>query len=605
MTMIQHSLPSPEYTGDSDSDSDIIYELEKKRRQLDEDIARFRSQKDKEFRDFEAELKARKRQRRTQQQHQKDSASNYYEFTKHSPSTTPPSFTLLGGCEKKIRNANSQLAYKQSEPIRLMKPSAGSKVTPPTICLYKTNIQAEGVPQINANAFKRPPAPDDLSLPTISQSRDCANAESASIQSDPPRDKPLLSPRKTSSDQAGNARPISTYLPLLDTRDGRQSIGQSIEGTRTEPTSPTQPSMNIETMPPQSSSLPTESSMTDSPQAPATRRAYTSPSALNRATLPPIIRNVNGRRRSNSKRKHVTFQLSNRAIVEPSSSYEEGVSPDVDDGSSSRRTSNDSTASSSRKTSESRQRPVVNRRHTPRDPFGRRKREYMPVSTPNSEIGMSMGDLLLADGSGDAAPRAEGRPTSAHKEEGYFSPRHGNHSPNSPMKVKSTDFESTKSDAYINSGKDLPTNKKSERQTSKSPSNASTPASKPSIRNTGSTSFTSGHNKPASPHFSPQRSPAIRPAQLQRSYPSTLEDDILTNNNNIGFFELDDELSSPTTGVSRTDVPEDKDDGLELKTGRSSHDHGSSGGPELGTSVPIDIVRVGSIRGSWVGTFGH
>ena len=44
----------------SDSESEIVAELDKKRRQLDEEIARFKSQKDKEFREFEKELRSKK-----------------------------------------------------------------------------------------------------------------------------------------------------------------------------------------------------------------------------------------------------------------------------------------------------------------------------------------------------------------------------------------------------------------------------------------------------------------------------------------------------------------------------------------------------------------
>lgn len=90
-------------------------------------------------------------------------------------------------------------------------------------------------------------------------------------------------------------------------------------------------------------------------------------------------------------------------------------------------------------------------------------------------------------------------------------------------------------------------------------------------------------------------------------YPGALEDDMLSNNNNIGFFELDEELRYPTAGVPRPETPDHKDDNLELKTNKktseSGHDHSNE--VQMGSSVPIDIVRTPSVTGSWVGTFGH
>jgi len=606
MTVIQHSLPSPEYTGDSDSDTDIIHGLEQKRRQLDEEIARFRAQKDKEFRDFEAELKARKRQKRAQQHFQKNNASNYHEFAKNSLSTTPPSISLLSGCEKKARSPNSLRAYKDSEPIKLM--NVGSKVTtPPTISLDRTNIAGESISQSHANVSQTPPMPNDFFLPSSSQAhvssttaekRACS--DSASIQSEPPREKPPLSPVGKNHEQAFAGLFISACLSTLDKRDGQNQIDTPIEGTQTEPASPVVPTMSVEAMPPQSSSLPTQSSMTDSLQVPTTRRAYTSPSTVNRGTLPPIIRNVNGRKKSTGKRKHVTFQLADRAIVEPSSSYEEGPSPDVDNESSDRRTSNDSTASiSSEETSEPSRRPVIQRRKTPRDPFGRRIREITPVSTPDSEIGMSMGDLLLASGDKDTAPDNAIQQKPVSEEEGYFSPRHASNPPASPSPETST---------YMSKRVHVVSHQKVDRRNSKSPNTSPTQPRKTSSNHTGSAVHHSIHShSPRSPRVAPHTSPTKPLPQSQQMYPGTLEDDMLSNNNNIGFFELDEELRYPTAGVPRPETPDHKDDDLELKRNKKTPEsgHGHSNEVQMGSSVPIDIVRTPSFTSSWVGTFGH
>ncbi|KAK5946211.1 hypothetical protein PMZ80_000352 [Knufia obscura] len=602
MTVMHHPLPSPEYTGDSDSDSDIIHELERKRRQLDEEVARFRAQKDKEFRDFEAELKARRRQKRAQQHSQRNNASNYYEFTKNSPSATPPTASMLSGCEKKIKSHNNHHGYRQSEPMKLIKSTVGSKVTPPTICLDKLNIKGESILQSHANALPTPTTPTLLaSMPSIgrkdaltSTEEKYTSSDSASIHSEPPRDKPPLSPGEKSQEQTFAGLFAPAFLPLLDARNDRNQIDRPIEGTQTEPASPIEQSLTIDSVSMQSCSLPTESLMSESLQVPNTRRAYTSP-IVNRGTLPPIIRNINGRKRVSGKRKHVTFQLADRAIVEPSSSYEEGLSPN--DISSDRTASNNSTPSiSSREHSESPQRPPIQRRNTPRDPFGRGKRDYTPISTPECEVGMSMGDLLLGD---DDESQAVEEHKAAKEEDGYFSPRHGSHSPAFPSPSKTTSFDTANPNSY--GGK---------RATS---SSSHSPSRKTACENASGPHKPGYGYTPKSPRFSPLTSPTPRPSQMQSLYPGHLEEDFLSTNNNVCFFELDEELDSPTAGIPRPDQPEDKEDDVEpsAKDGKKSQDrdyrHGYGAPDEIqtGTSVPINIVRPGSLSNSWVGTFGH
>jgi len=46
---------------------------------------------------------------------------------------------------------------------------------------------------------------------------------------------------------------------------------------------------------------------------------------------------------------------------------------------------------------------------------------------------------------------------------------------------------------------------------------------------------------------------------------------------------------------------------MDSKGGKQNSEYGRPGESQmrLGTSVPIDIVRPGSISNSWVGTFGH
>ena len=627
MTVTHHSLPSPEYTGDSDSDSDVIHELEQKRRQLDEEVARFRAQKDKEFRDFETEVKASRRQRRAQQSFHRNNATNYYEFTnnyqftKNSPSATPPSVSTLSGCEKKIRSPQNHHGYRQSEPIKLMKATGGLKATPPTICLDKTNIKGESIPQSHANPLQTPPTPTNIpSKPSGSQNHAPSNtahkdvsSDTTSIQPEPLRAKPPISPDNSNHNQALVRLFVPPYLPSLGAQTDRNVLERPIEGIQTEPASPVGRTISIESMAIQASSLPTESSMTDSLHMPTTRRAYTSPPVVNRRHLPPIIRNVNGRRRASGKRKHVTFQLADRAIVEPSSSYEEGPSPDINDDSSGTKSSNESILStSSQEQEEESHRPKTQRRNIPRDPLGRRKRDFQPMSTPDSEIGMSMGDLLLG-GDLDSAPVLQIQtqfPHSPEEEEGYFSPRHGHHSPVSQSPEKPKTPSSSDEDVYISKRKTPVPHPIPERQSSRSPNKSPSPPQQPSLDESGAKSSSS--NKLKSPHFSPRHSPPQRPSRTQQYYPGKLEDDLFSTNTNVGFFELDEELDSPTSSTPRPDLPEDKDDDLSLgqmdTSGmRLNSEYGfpKESQTRLGTSVPIDIVRPGSMSNSWVGTFGH
>ncbi|KAJ9651830.1 hypothetical protein H2198_008895 [Neophaeococcomyces mojaviensis] len=580
--VMHNSLPSPEYTGDSDSDSDIIKELEQKRRELDEEVARFRAQKDKEFRDFELELKSRRKQKRSQQQ-QGQRSNSYYEFTKSSPSKTPPHNSMLSGCEKHARKNGTHHARQSSGSIQLMKPKAGLKVTTPTISLDPTNIRGETIPQ--SHALHTPPTPTTIFSTT---------SEKATNSIDQPshREKPPVSSGKPYGDAfAGIFVPV--YLPLLDSINDRRT--RPLEGTQTEPASPTD-RLTSESMPVQASSLPTESSISEGFHIITNKRAYTSPSIVNRTTLPPIIRNVNGRKRSSGKRKHVTFQLADRAIVAPSSSYKQGSSPEIDD--------KDSTDSLRSTTPEKEApQPAASRPSTSLDPFGRRKRNIKPDETSPDEIGMGMGDLLLS-GDGEAefsSPKSNNtarRPSADEEpEEGYFSPKHGitsMHSilsktltPESPSPENPDSFNRVDDNAYIHRRRDQIKQRRAERRNSRNP-----PLSPSPLR--ASTPITSLVQPTSSRHL---------------SYPGSLANSIDATTN-VGFFELDEELASPDAGAPRpygTAAGEEVEAATSKSSRRRKEDRGFSGDMVTGTSVPIDIVKPGmtSVSNSWIGTFGH
>lgn len=600
MTVLSnHSLPSPEYTGDSDSDSEIIKELEQKRRELDEEIARFQAQKDHEFKLFEADLKARKKQQRVQQQKHKHNAISYYEFTKNSPSATPPSHSSLKGYEKKSRSP-SRVGTRQPEPIRLMKPHAGSKVTPPTICLDKMNISGENILQSHVSPLQTPPTPTAFSVfESDRQNKSTATASASKSTQSQARDSAPISPEQHMQEEAVALTGLFVpgFLPMLDARPDDSE--REVLGTQTEPASPTGPCI-ADSMTIQSTSLPTVSSLNESLQMPQAKRAYTSPSSMNRSKLPPIIRNVNGRARTNGKRKHVTFQLADRAIVEPSSSYEEGPSPDVD-GAETKAGTDSITSESS---SESLTRPKIQRKKTPLDPFGRRKRQIKPVDTPTEEVGMSMGDLLLGADQNEEEPQVpEAKTSNGH--DGYFSLPHSLPNTSSLSPEKSDSFGSVDDNAYMHKRKGLLCEQKQQRRNSRSPRTSPTVSRQTSFEKQTSTADKLATKAYQSPRFPPTYSPITRPMQSQ--YPGTLEDDLLLGHGNVGFFELDEELNGADAGVPNPELPEDKEEELEVSRSRRSNKRDTSSEIQTGTSVPIDIIRPGSISvsNSWVGTFGH
>lgn len=634
--MQNSSLPSPDYTGDSDSESEIAQELIQKRKQLDEEVARFRAQKDKEFKDFEIDLKSKRREKRVQQQFLRNNNSYYHDFTKNSPSATPPaaSTSMLTGLEEKIQNTDlpQQTRQPQPKPIRLMKSGVGPKVTTPTICLDKISIIGENVPQPHLNQLHTPPIPSSTVSQIAARASPTIHARSTSIERVSSRDKLPKTPENKHEDNFSNLF-APPYLPLLESRHERS--GQ-IEGTQTEPASPTSHSMDIQPISVTSSSLPTESSMSNEFYVPATKRAYTSPSALTRKALPPIIRNVNGRKRTGGKRKHVTFQLADRAIVEPSSSYEEGPSPDVD-GESDRRDSNESDASQCIVETAPVEaiRPVIARKLTPLDPFGRRKRHVVPEDTPEEEVGMNMGDLLFgADRElhpssppivtttnsynrrpslQDTSELGESQSTNLQPEDGYFSPRHNTFSPTSPSPEKSTTFGSVDDNAYMTKQKNKLVSQRTERKNSRSPLHSPAASRQTSFDNASTSTAPKATRKLESPHFSPRHSPGHSPRQTPRyprfaqDHPGFIEDELLRGNN-LGFFELDEELDSPNKPLSHF-IEDDKEENeaIENKNKKGRHTVDLPEDFQTGTSVPINIVRPGtsSVSNSWIGTFGH
>ncbi|KAK5083889.1 hypothetical protein LTR05_006396 [Lithohypha guttulata] len=577
-----HSLPSPDYTGDSDSESEIAKELEQKRRDLDEEIVRFRALKDKEFKDFEADLKSRRRQKSVHQQHlQRDNCINHYEFIEHSPSSTPPTKCIPSAYEKKTRTS-----IKQLQPIRLMKPSTGPKVTTPTICLDKMNISCEHNLQSHAS-YSTPPIP----VPTVTSGPGRVSPPSTCLATalpEQPRDKPPHSP--------DNKRPTASkalfapgYLPLLDER--YDSTDGQVEGIQTEPATPTDPSM-IVSIAAHASSLPIESSLNESFQIPQAKRAYTSPSSINRSKLPPIIRTANGRKRTGGKRKHVTFQLADRVIVEPSSSYEEGPSPEANNDRFDTRDDNDSTRSSPSTNSDGEHtRPRFQRKSTPLDPFGRRKR---PVETPEEEVGMLMGDLMYGSDAGDESFNVD--PPIMLQEHDYFSPTHATYRSSSMIFARSATSEVVDTDDQVNKGISSLQNHR----------NSPTISQRIAFDNDPHIGRETSPKSIQSPRFPPPHSPNTKPTQTRRG--GAFEDEDFLGHGNVGFFELDEELHTASgAGSTGHGTTQYKDEEMDIEENTTNKKRRTPDATSMGSSLPINIVRPGNsnISNSWAGRLGQ
>ena len=261
INVARSSLPSPARDDSSDSESEIVAELDEKRRQIDDEIASFKAQKDKEFRSFERELRSGRREPRSQP---KDAGA-----TRSAPAISAVSNLFAG---KQVRPNGLVKGKKASDDSPNSRPRTTALPGHPTVSVDKLTINGTTTPPLVGT----PPL-------TRSLSRSPANLSGTPPRKSAGRSASIRDEEKT--DFHGLFTP--TYLPLLEARSG--------------------------------SSLPQD--RITSPQA---KRALTLP-AIPSTSLPSALRTASGS--ALRKRKHVTFQLGDTMIVEPSSSYEELPSP--------------------------------------------------------------------------------------------------------------------------------------------------------------------------------------------------------------------------------------------------------------------------------------
>ena len=276
-------LPFPAPDELSDSESEILKALERKRRALDDEIARFREQKDREFGDFERELRASHGGRIggaicttvPTPSGSRDDSSNRQ--SRLSSDTSSSALRLFAPNAAKAQ-ANGNITREGETSTGLLSPNS-RPVSRPTLSVEKLTINGTTTPPIVGT-----PPRDPL---TKNLSRSPSNLSLFSAT--PPRhhSRYATTPTERSDELRGLFTP--TYLPLLDSRHV--------------------PS----TSPPEEQKLPAVRNP---------KRAFTAPAlGPSSSSLPSALRTASGN--IPKKRKHVTFQLADSAIVQPSSSYEE------------------------------------------------------------------------------------------------------------------------------------------------------------------------------------------------------------------------------------------------------------------------------------------
>ncbi|KAK5045777.1 hypothetical protein LTR84_008870 [Exophiala bonariae] len=328
------SLPSPEHTGDSDSE--LLDALERKRKQLDDEISKFKAIKEKEFRDFENDLRTRCKRKRSRGSSTSSEPSPPGKHTSTAASHTSVLYLLASAHNGSANGKITPKIKKGAEYVVGDKITRPAPLSKPTLSLDRLNISGETTPP--TNTLGTPPTPTGLPRATV-----CRSPSSSTTRlTTPPRSNSetpaLTTPTLDRFDSfAGVFTPA--YLPLLESRDHTpvtrtpQPLSSPEEADAKQLQSINADSKRTaEQQPVKSQSLPRQPV---SPTVVATKRTHSSP-LLPSTSLPSALRNSNGKIRNGSdsgqsairKRKQVTFQLADSAIVIPSSSYQELPSPE-------------------------------------------------------------------------------------------------------------------------------------------------------------------------------------------------------------------------------------------------------------------------------------
>lgn len=330
----RNAPPSPDNT--SDSESEILDALDRKRRQLDEEIARFKAAKDREFREFEKELRINRKRSGGGHQHHHESGSSSKNSA--SASSTAAALTLLASARNGSANGltgNKQKRAGEAVGDKIVKQVPLSKAT---LCLDKMNIPGETLPPLNNLAT--PPTTSRLIR------RSSRTFPPTSISTTPPRSKTdeANPPPTPSSDRTDSFAGVFTpvYLPLLESRDrppfvrSPQPMSAQEEETKRLQQLDADNKKEAERQKPR---LESSQSLPPQPVSPTVidNKRTKSTGELPSSSLPSALRSSKTGAR---KGKHVHFQLADFTVVDPSSSYEESSSPALSPGEKEETTTN-------------------------------------------------------------------------------------------------------------------------------------------------------------------------------------------------------------------------------------------------------------------------
>ena len=319
-----NALPSPDNT--SDSDAELLDALEEKRRQLDEEISIFKAAKDREFREFEKELRARRKGSRASNHPGLESTA-----TKQPTSMSGSAAVLNLLASSQNGSLNGRAGSKGKKDGRSW--DKGRKPAPlsgPTLSLDRLNIAGETTPPLHS--LGTPPSP------TLSKTSRSHPSGMGPIQPTTPpqsiseKEPDLMSTPTPSRDRSDPFTGLFTpsYLPLLESRDQQPTVRTPPPLTSAEEEK-TKLQLNADSKrKAERQKLESSQSLPPQPVSPtmlASMRAKSTP-ILPSASLTSALRTVSGGERA---RKHVMFQLADLKVVDPSSSYEEGPSPEMEE----------------------------------------------------------------------------------------------------------------------------------------------------------------------------------------------------------------------------------------------------------------------------------
>jgi hypothetical protein len=287
-------LPSNTKNKD-EADLDISVLLEQKRQQLDDEIEQFKAAKDKEFLEFEKGLR---RQRQKRKKEQKAAKISEAAISNSEKGQKAGALSLFAGTTNADAQSNGNVA--SSRDARHLPSST------PTTSLDRRNIHGETTPPPGSSPSSQKLTKQISRSPTSEMLAYTPPKGRSSSKPNPPQPQTITKANHDSF--AGVFTP--SFLPLLESKSKKDYAASQL------------PDIKLQ----RHNSFSNSQSNNDL-LSPLTRseRSQTVP-VIPSTSLPSALRTASAS--VMRKRKHVTFQLADSAIVEPSSSYEELPSPE-------------------------------------------------------------------------------------------------------------------------------------------------------------------------------------------------------------------------------------------------------------------------------------